>query len=606
MLQTIIELLKRFRNEKQGVSNVIVIMLSLILVIVIVSNVVLWGYQMNQLDWEKTQEHISVVNATSLMNVWSYNPYGYSLNGSTSWLSGDISDLVSDNGVYMTFRSYYSGTDVSGFVDNNTSNVDSSADKGTHSNFPAQQTGPDSVYDTLTEQNTGGTGDWGITSSSFFSASTHTEYRFMGGTSPNVDNMRVTRLHIRCSGTGTVAIALYTGGSLTDPAGATKRTEAYNVAVSAGWNVIDVPDYYWEKNTATWIGWCRAGGGIYYSSSSAAAGDFQSVRGRWSQTSPADADETSPMPNNPGAGSFANFWYAVYAEYEIVNYEVDLEVQWTSVPYNLPNEELCIFGGTMGSEDIRVDVWNGSAWNNLFTDLTSGWNNMSVSSYLISSIFTIRFKGANDAGDITQNNWQIDATLLHVWFNQYTSEVIFSGQSNTEEWYQLNWTADVSWSIGSVNVTLQLFDYALGVYPASGNGYITYISDSTPNTDENKSQSIDVNSTNFRNSTGYWAMKIKAVKVTDTPFDFRVDWIEFKPRKTSGTLVTIKNGGSLTSHLVSLWIISSTSHHRYDINVFVNSGENMNYLLSETSLPEEQYIVKVVSERGNIAIYSSP
>ena len=33
--------------------------------------------------------------------------------------------------------------------------MDSSLDKGTHSNFTAQQNGPDSTYDTLIEENTG-------------------------------------------------------------------------------------------------------------------------------------------------------------------------------------------------------------------------------------------------------------------------------------------------------------------------------------------------------------------------------------------------------------------------------------------------------------------
>jgi hypothetical protein len=39
------------------------------------------------------------------------------------------------------------------YVDNNDSDVDSSADKGMHSNFSGQQAGPDSIYDTLTEGN---------------------------------------------------------------------------------------------------------------------------------------------------------------------------------------------------------------------------------------------------------------------------------------------------------------------------------------------------------------------------------------------------------------------------------------------------------------------
>jgi len=96
----------------------------------------------------------------------STNPSRYTPSGSTSWLSGDVSNLTIDDDVYMTFRSYYCGTDTSDFVDNNTSDVDSSPDKGTHGNFSAQQYGPDSIYDTLTEENTGGAGgNWGITSS---------------------------------------------------------------------------------------------------------------------------------------------------------------------------------------------------------------------------------------------------------------------------------------------------------------------------------------------------------------------------------------------------------------------------------------------------------
>ena len=98
-----------------------------------------------------------------------------------------------------------------------------------------------------------------------------------------------------------------------------------------------------------------------------------------------------------------------------VNYQLDLEVQWTNATYNLPNEELCIYGGTMGSENVQVDVWNGSIWHNLFTDLSSGWNNVSVTDYLVSSTFTIRFKGGTEAGDTSQDSWEIDCTLLHTW-----------------------------------------------------------------------------------------------------------------------------------------------------------------------------------------------
>ncbi|MEM3824128.1 MAG: hypothetical protein QXH87_04265, partial [Candidatus Bathyarchaeia archaeon] len=42
----------------------IVVMLSLILIVLIVSNVVLWSYQMNQFDLERMQENIRIANIT--------------------------------------------------------------------------------------------------------------------------------------------------------------------------------------------------------------------------------------------------------------------------------------------------------------------------------------------------------------------------------------------------------------------------------------------------------------------------------------------------------------------------------------------------------------
>ena len=72
----------------------------------------------------------------------------------------------------------------------------------------------------------------------------------------------------------------------------------------------------------------------------------------------------------------------------------------------------------------------------------------------------------------------------------------------------------------------------------------------------------------------------------------------------NGTRFTFKNEGALTSHLVSLWIINSTNHQRYDINVFVNSAETTTYRRDDISLPEDQYAVKVVTERGNMAVFS--
>ena len=71
-----------------------------------------------------------------------------------------------------------------------------------------------------------------------------------------------------------------------------------------------------------------------------------------------------------------------------------------------------------------------------------------------------------------------------------------------------------------------------------------------------------------------------------------------------GTRFVFKNEGAVTCHLVSLWIINSTTHRRYDVDIFLNSGETVPYVRADMSLSTAQYMVKVVSERGNIAIYS--
>ena len=129
--------------------------------------------------------------------------------------------------------------------------------------------------------------------------------------------------------------------------------------------------------------------------------------GRWSVQS--DASSTIEIYED----STGDIKFALVGYWIVENYELDLEVQWTIADYDEANEWLCIYcGGTMGAEDIRVDVWNGSDWITVFDDLASGWNSVDVSSYLISPTFKIRFRAS---GDATQHNWEIDATFLHVW-----------------------------------------------------------------------------------------------------------------------------------------------------------------------------------------------
>jgi len=60
--------MRSFRKDKRGVSNVIAFVLGLVIVTVIVANVFLWNFEMNQLDWEKMQEDVSIVSVTSIID----------------------------------------------------------------------------------------------------------------------------------------------------------------------------------------------------------------------------------------------------------------------------------------------------------------------------------------------------------------------------------------------------------------------------------------------------------------------------------------------------------------------------------------------------------
>ena len=126
-------------------------------------------------------------------------------------------------------------------------------------------------------------------------------------------------------------------------------------------------------------------------------------------------------PNDPTDRSAATDLYRrLYATItpSVLNYELDLEGQFTDVDYSQPNEYLCIKASIFdaGGEALKVDVWTGAAWTNVIASLTlTIWNNVSVAAYLTSDTFTIRFLDGTKASDTSQGSWHIDSALLHVW-----------------------------------------------------------------------------------------------------------------------------------------------------------------------------------------------
>ncbi len=569
--------MKRLRQNRQGVSNVIVVMLSLVLVVIIVANVVLWSYEMNEVDWEKMRENICITDVKHSAGIQSYNPSHHIIEGSTDWSSGSISDLTTNDNVYMTFRSYYSGMDKIYFASNVSSDVDSSEDIGTNSNFSAQQAGPDSIMDTLSESSSTKEERW-------ISPSTHED--------PGDEWNNETNAYDEDG--ETYAMNSIPGGDswcqylvLTHSPVNCSKIRYYIGRESSAINQVEI-----ELYNGTWTN-VYSGEGIWstWTNVSFPKTPVSKMRFRFLNTMPAQERRVYVYETD------------FLQEKEPPNYRLDLEVQWIGISHNEPDEWLTIFGGTMGSEDIGVDVWNGSAWENVFPDLSSGWNNISVSAYLVSSNFTIRFKDGTETDDTIQDSWDLDVTLLHVWSEEFKAEVEFTGYSSTDEWSQLNWTVNYAWTTDLVNVTLQLFNYTLGGYPTSGFGYLSYISSEILGIDESESQTVSINPTHFRNTTGHWKMRIRGIKTTDTEFDLKADWIEYRTVK-AGTTFEFENKGSLTCHIVSLWVNNATKHQRYDLDIFINSGQTKSHVCDYIRLPANHYRAKVITDKGNIAIYS--
>ena len=183
----------------------------------------------------------------------------------------------------------------------------------------------------------------------------------------------------------------------------------------------------------------------------------------------------------------------------------------------------------MGLEDILIDVWYGNSWVNILTDLSTGWNNVSIASYMDSSNFTIRFRDGVNSSDLSRDAWEIDVSLLRSDLGgDYIAEVEIVGISNAEAWDKLVWEVDSSWDISDVNVTIQFYDYNQGAYVSTGNGFLNYISNTIADTDELKTQTISSLSADYRNSTGGWKAKIRGVKLNTLQFQMNVDLTECK------------------------------------------------------------------------------
>ncbi|MDH5806387.1 MAG: hypothetical protein QE159_01445 [Candidatus Verstraetearchaeota archaeon] len=134
--------------------------------------------------------------------------------------------------------------------------------------------------------------------------------------------------------------------------------------------------------------------------------------------------------------------------------------------------------------------------------------------------------GANSFRDAF-GNWSIKITILSSStglnfslnmlnfipiINIHSISVEFYGTSDVLEWTSLLWNSTQAFSISSVNVTIQLYNYTTGAYQTSGFGYVNYIS-GPGFSYESISQSTSHRAEDFKDSAGNWKILITATKI---------------------------------------------------------------------------------------------
>ena len=92
--------LHKLRKNKRGISTVIAVVLSLVILVVVVENIVLWSYQINQFDWERMHESLSL--AVISRSTWFVAQSEYAVNNG-SITAGSYLDTQNDDGVFETF-----------------------------------------------------------------------------------------------------------------------------------------------------------------------------------------------------------------------------------------------------------------------------------------------------------------------------------------------------------------------------------------------------------------------------------------------------------------------------------------------------------------------
>jgi len=627
MLQTITKHLKRFKHAKRGLSNVIVVMLSLVILVVISANVILWSYQMNQLDWEKIKENMSITNVERVsrsswfvaqsehaVNIGSrvsgtytdtqtvdghyerfmeastlpYNPSGYILWGSTSWVSGSVSDLTSDNGVYMVFRSYASATvEQTLYAHQETTTI------GGATYLLQKLDGADtagisiSVSGASVGRKLVGKFLYPLTGVSIIQARTWTIYYRAIKSSPALAaHCDVDILIRRANGTIRTIIAtdVANSGELT-----TEWSTPSGTYMWSAYTFVDPTDYleidYHTEVTKSSPGKTAS---LRIDDNTLALADQTRAT---NITLPSEFTLEVEFTGTSNTATWTQLFWTIDSCWTIANVNVTLQL------YNYNS------GSYPTSGDGYISYISSAAPN---TDETKTQTIVTNSTHFRDSSGNWKIKVKGVKTTTTQFDFKADWIEFKTKTADYYSLDIAGAFAIDISTYPLAYIQTIE-----IQLRYRTDDAGEKWYLKAYNWSSSTYSDSGFNsTGHTPTMGWDYYAVNF---TDEWRSYVKNdgtiyVKVVDEGADSNqttidIDFLGVRA-EIDGTRFRFQNGGALTSHLISLWVNNATDHQRYDISLFVNSGENATYIRADISLQTENFVVKVVTERGNIAVFA--
>ncbi len=367
-------------------------------------------------------------------------------------------------------RVYTSSNTGDNYIDDDTSNVDGENDKGTILNFNNFKEF-DSNYGTLLEENTGGVGG-GISIDAFTTYGNDASPYSFSHTTPSASN-RLLVVNVHTDNGEAVTSVTYSGQLLTLLAAhlhsrgkpyvsvwmlTAPPNGTYTVSISlssddkiavAAISYSGVDQTIPIDNASTNEGkpsspsitiTSEPGDLVQDAMASVAAGvpnpdPTQSQIYAQEMGGSGESDHYGVSSTKAGTSSVTMSWtISENKDWVIIGfninsvegelYELDQEVQWTSVDIIKENYRLAIYCGSFNTtENIGVYIWN-PGWVLLFSDLNeNSWNNVTITSYKNTTII-IRLLGGTETSDTELSEWNIDALIIYGWTegHDYTGE----------------------------------------------------------------------------------------------------------------------------------------------------------------------------------------